>query len=107
MPARPGWSPSTGTATGPPLWCVPISTACRWRRRPASTIVEAGLLLHRQAVEIGTHHNGGPVAVPVDGDQPGLAGILGDVEAERAHLRGEPRGRFHFLKRKLRMGLGV
>ena len=71
----------------------------------AARIVEAGLLFHRQRVEFGAHHDGGPVAIPVDGDQPGPADLLGDLEAERAHLRGEPGGGFHFLKGKFRMGV--
>src|SRR5437868_2302184 len=71
----------------------------------AARIVEAGLLFHRQAVEFGAHHDGGAVAIPVDGDQPGLADIFGNFEAERAHLRGEPGCGFHFLKGKFGMGV--
>ena len=71
----------------------------------AARIVEAGLLFHRQAVEFGAHHDGGSVAIFVNGDQPGLADVLGDLEAERAHLRGEPGGGFHFLKGKFGMGV--
>ena len=68
-------------------------------------IVEAGLLLHRQAVELGADHDGGPVAIFVDGDQPGYPDLLGHVEAERTHLAGEPRGGIHFLEREFRMGV--
>jgi hypothetical protein len=71
----------------------------------AARIIETGLFLHRQAIEFGAHHDGGAVAVLVDRNQPGLADILGDLEAERAHLGGEPGGRFHLLKRKFRMGV--
>ena len=71
----------------------------------AARIIEAGLLFHRQAVEFGAHHDGGPVAVLVDRDQSGPAYAFGDLEPERAHFGREPGGRFHFLKRKLGMGV--
>jgi hypothetical protein len=36
-------------------------------------------------VKFGAHHDGGAIAIFIDGDQPGFAYLLGDIEAERAH----------------------
>ncbi len=68
---------------------------------------QPGLLLHRQGVEFGAHHDGGSVAVFIDRHQPGLADLFGHLEAERAHLVGEPRRGLHLLERDLRMRMDV
>ena len=70
-------------------------------------IGKAGLLFHRQRVEFGAHQDRRAVAVLVDRDEAGLADLLGDLEAERAHLGGETGCGFHFLKRQLGMGVDV
>ena len=73
----------------------------------AAGIGKAGFLFHRQRVEFGAHHDGGAIAIFIDGDQPGLAYLLGDIEAERAHFGGELGCGFYFLKGKFRMGVDV
>ena len=68
---------------------------------------QAGLLFHGKRVELGADQDGRPLAVLVDGDDPGAAHVLGDLEAQVAHLLGELGGGGGLLEGQLRMLVDV
>src|SRR6516164_6827708 len=73
----------------------------------AACVGQAGLLLHRQRVKLGAHHDGRTVAIFVERNQPGLADLLCNLEADRAHLGGEFCGGLLLLEGDLGMGVDV
>jgi hypothetical protein len=58
-------------------------------------------------VELGAHHDDGAGAVVIDGDDAGLADVLGDLEAQAAHLAGQGGGRALLLEGQLRVAVDV
>ncbi len=91
-----------------------VAAAMRHKRLAAlpgrlvvACIGKAGFLFHRQRIEFGTHHDGGTVAILVDRDQAGLADLLGDLEADRAHFISEFGCGLHLLEGDLRMRMDI
>ena len=68
---------------------------------------QARLLLDRQGVELGAHHDHRPGPVAVDGDHAGPADVLGHLEAQRPHLAGEQRRGARLVHGELGVGVDV
>ena len=86
-----------------PQQCATGVSALRHICLARAGVGQAGFLLHRQGIELGAHHHRGPRAVPVDGDDAGLANAFGHLEAQRPHLLGEPGRRPRLLEAELGM----